>query len=311
MAKIRQPLSQGLAASIAQKFITDPASIQSPQTIPLEQIQLPTKQPRRYFDPNKQAQLVKSIQEHGILEPLLVRPLLNGNYELVAGERRYRAAQELNLPDAPIVIKELDDQQALQVALIENLQREDLNPIEETEAILDLLSITLNISNDEVTSILHRANHAKNRDQDLEENVFLQLQTIESVLKGIGRFSAESFRTSRLPLLNLPAEILKTLREGQIEFTKARVIARIKNEQQRQNLLKLAVSKNLSLREIKQKIQELNIIDKQKASTSYIQRYTEIGQQLKKADFSDYPDKQAKLESLLSQIEELVRKSNK
>ncbi|QLE59886.1 ParB/RepB/Spo0J family partition protein [Nostoc sp. TCL26-01] len=305
MPKARQPLSQGLAASIAQKFITDPASVQSSQTIPIEQIQLPVKQPRRYFDPTKQAQLVKSIQEHGILEPLLVRLLPNGNYELVAGERRYRAAQELKLPDVPVVIRELDDQQALQVALIENLQREDLNPIEETEAILDLLSITLNTSNDEITSILHRANHAKNRGKELEENVFLQLQTIESVLAGIGRFSVESFRTSRLPLLNLPTEIMNALREGQIEFTKARAIARVKNEEQRKTLLKLAISQNLSLSEIKKKIQELNVTEKENPS-SYVQRYSQIGQQLKKADIWNDPDKRAKLDNLLSQIEDLL-----
>ncbi|MBE9210352.1 ParB/RepB/Spo0J family partition protein [Nostoc sp. LEGE 06077] len=306
MPKMRQPLSQGLAASIAQKFVTDPASLQSSQTIPIGQIQLPSKQPRRYLDPKKQAQLVKSVQEHGILEPLLVRPLANGIYELVAGERRYRAAQELNLSDVPIISRELDDRQALQVALIENLQREDLNPVEETEAILDLLSITLNINHDEVTSVLHRANHARNRSQELEENVSLQLQTIESVLASIGRFSAESFRTSRLPLLNLPIEILKALREGQIEFTKARAIARIKNEEQRRDLLKIAIVQNLSLSQIKQKIQELNVNAKENPN-SYVKKYSQIGQQLKKANIWNDPDKRAKLDNLLSQIQDLLK----
>ncbi|MBD2683540.1 ParB/RepB/Spo0J family partition protein [Nostoc sp. FACHB-857] len=306
MPKMRQPLSQGLAASIAQKFVTDPASLQSSQTIPIEQIQLPSKQPRRYLDPKKQAQLVKSVEEHGILEPLLVRPLANGIYELVAGERRYRAAQELNLSDVPIISRELDDRQALQVALIENLQREDLNPVEETEAILDLLSITLNISHDEVTSVLHRANHAKNRSQELEENVSLQLQTIESVLASIGRFSSESFRTSRLPLLNLPVEILKALREGQIEFTKARAIARIKNEEQRRDLLRIAIVQNLSLSQIKQKIQELNV-NANENPNSYVQKYSQIGQQLKKANIWNDPNKRAKLDNLLSQIQDLLK----
>lgn len=97
MTKPRQSLTQGLSASIAQKFITDPKSVQSPQTLSIEQIQLSVKQPRCYFDRDKQAQLVKSISEYGILEPLLVRPLTNGNYELVAGERRYRAAQSIGL----------------------------------------------------------------------------------------------------------------------------------------------------------------------------------------------------------------------
>lgn len=310
MAKARQPLSQGLAASIAQKFLADPASVQSTQTIPIEQIQLPVKQTRRYFDPNKQAQLVKSIQSYGILEPLLVRPLPTGNYELVAGERRYRAARELQLSHVPIVSRELDDLQALQVALLENLQREDLNPVEETEAILDLLSITLKISTEQVCSILHRANHAKNRRQELEENVFLQLQTIESVLDGVGRFSAQSFRTSRLPLLNLPDEILKALRCGQIEYTKARAIAKVKNEEPRKKLLSLAISENLSLSEIKLKIQELNNSQKEISSTSYVRRYSQIGQQLKKSDIWDDPEKLTKLDTLLSEIEDLVKKTD-
>jgi ParB family transcriptional regulator, chromosome partitioning protein len=145
----RQSLSQGLSASLAQKFIADPSSVgdaqpdrpRSAQSVSITQIQLPAKQPRRYFDPEKQQQLTDSIQEHGILEPLLLRQLDNGRYELVAGERRYRSAQILNLKEVPVVIKELDDKQALQIALIENLQRDDLNAIDETEAILELLAI--------------------------------------------------------------------------------------------------------------------------------------------------------------------------
>ncbi|RCJ42002.1 chromosome partitioning protein ParB [Nostoc minutum NIES-26] len=308
MTKQRQSLTQGLSASIAQKFITDPKSVESSQTLSLQQIQLPAKQPRRYFDPDKQAQLVKSIREQGILEPLLVRPLENGNYELVAGERRYRAAQSIGLSEIPVVFRELDDQQALQVALIENLEREDLNPLEETEAILELLSLKLNMNTDEIASILNRANHARNRHQQLEENVFLQFQTIESVLSGLGKFSAESFRTSRLPLLNLPAEILSALREGKIEFTKARAIAQVKNEEQRKTLLKLALAKNLSFREIKQKIQEINIIEELPPSASYVQRYSKIGKQLKKTSVWNDASKREKLDKLLSQLEELVGK---
>ena len=307
MNKPRQSLTQRLSASIAQKFITDPKSVESSQTLSIQQIQLPAKQPRRYFDPDKQSQLVQSIRDHGILEPLLVRPLKNGTYELVAGERRYRAAQEIGLSELPVVFRDLDEGQALQIALIENLQREDLNPVEETEAILDLISLKLNISTDEVGSILNRANHAKNRHQQLEENVFLQLQAIESVLSGLGKFSSESFRTSRLPLLNLPIDILTALREGKIEFTKARVIAQVKNEEQRKTLFKLAVSQNLSFREIKQKIQELNVIEQENPpSKSYVQRYSQIGKQLKKTSVWNDPNKRAKLDKLLSQLEELV-----
>ncbi len=304
MAKPRQSLTQGLSASIAQKFIENPESVGSSQTLALEQIQLPSKQPRRYFDSQKQAQLVQSVREYGILEPLLVRPV-NGGYELVAGERRYRAAEEVRLQDVPVLIKELDDQQALQVSLIENLQREDLNPVEETEAILDLLAIQIGGSRDDVASVLHRANHAKTRGQELEENVSLQLQTIESVLAEIGRFNSESFRSSRLPLLKLPSEVLQALQEGKLEFTKARAIARVKDEQQRKSLLKLAISKNLTLSEIKQKILEC-ISSEETPAISYSQRYAQIGQRLKKSAIWEDPKKRTKLEKLLSQLDDLI-----
>lgn len=159
---------------------------------------------------------------------------------------------------------------------------------------------------------MNRANHAKNRHQELEENVSLQLQTIESVLSGLGKFSAESFRTSRLPLLNLPAEILLALREGKIEFTKARAIAQVKNEEQRKILLKLALSQNLSFRDIKQKIGELNTIEQEiLTSTTYIKRYSQIGKQLKNTSVWNDPNKRAKLDKLLSQLEELVGRVDK
>ncbi len=305
MVKSRQSLAQGLSASIAQKFIADPESVQASQTVLIQQIQLPKQQPRRYFDPDKQAQLVKSVKEHGILEPLLVRPS-GSNYELVAGERLYRAAQEVGLQEIPVVIRDFDDRQALQVALIENLQREDLNPVEETEGILDLLAIELRRSREDIASILHRANHAKNRGQELEENVFLQLQTIESVLAGIGRFTAESFRTSRLPLLNLPSGILQALREGKIEFTKARAIARVKDEEQRSQLLQQAISKNLSLNEIKAVIKELTQEPELTPEKVMAQRWSEIGKRLQRSKALGDRKKKDRITKLLDEPDKLT-----
>ena len=302
MGKPRQTLSQGLSASMAQKFIANPESLQSPQTIPIQQLRLPKKQPRRYFDSEKQAQLVKSVREHGILEPLLVRPLGIEDYELVAGERRYRAAQEVGLKEVPVVIRDFDDRQATQVALIENLQREDLNPVEETEGILELLAIEIKGSPEEVASILHRANHAKNRDQELEENVFLQLQAIESVLAGIGRFTAASFRTSRLPLLNLPAEVLQALRQGRLEFTKARAIARVKDSAQRQALLKDAIGQGFSLVQIKEQITSINT-DSPSESVSLKQQIDRAYQRFRKSKVWDDPKQKKRLEQLLAALE--------
>lgn len=305
MVKSRQSLAQGLSASIAQKFIADPESVQSPQTISIQHIQLPKQQPRRYFDPAKQAQLVKSVQEHGVLEPLLVRPS-GGGYELVAGERRYRAAQDVGLKEVPVVVREFDDRQALQVALIENLQREDLNPVEETEGMLELLAIEIGSSREEVASILHRANHAKNRGQELEENVFLQLQTIESVLAGIGRFTAESFRTSRLPLLNLPAEILQALRQGKIEFTKARAIARVKEEEQRLALLKQVIAENLSLNEIKMRIKGLKPETEPAPEKVVAERLGNISKRLQKPETWGDRKKRDRITKLLDELDKLT-----
>lgn len=307
MADPRQTLAQSLASSF-KKFIDDPESIQTPQEVPFQQIKLPPKrQARRYFDLERQAQLVQSIQEHGILEPLLVRPVDNENYELIAGERRYRAAETLGLQNVPVVVREFDDRQALQVALIENLQREDLNPVEETEGILELLALEINGTPDDVASILHRANHAKNRGQELEENVFLQFQTIESVLANIGRFSAESFRTSRLPLLNLPDNVLMALRQGKIEFTKARAIARVKDEEQRKVLLEAAIAENLSLSQIKERIAELKALETEVEQPNIKQKIDAAYQRFKKSKAWDDPKKQKKLERILKELEDLAK----
>jgi ParB family chromosome partitioning protein len=103
----------------------EPTVQTSPQTLPIDRIVTSASQPRRYFDSDKLEQLTQSVKEHGILEPLLVRSREDNKYELVAGERRYRAATAAGLTEVPVVIKELTDSEALQLALIENLQRED------------------------------------------------------------------------------------------------------------------------------------------------------------------------------------------
>ena len=306
MAKARQSLTQGLSASIAQKFISDPDNVQPFQGVPIGQIKPLKKQPRRYFEPEKQAQLIQSIKKHGILEPLLIRPVGNGHYELIAGERRYRAAQELGLDEVPAIVREFNDLEALQVSLIENLQREDLNPVEETEGILELLALEIGGTSEDVASVLHRANHAKNRRQKLEENVFLQFQAIESVLSGIGRFTAESFRTSRLPLLKLPDEVLTALREGKIEFTKARAISQVKDEQQRTQFLEKAISEKLSLGEIKEQIKELKPEVEATPEQVLTNRFTEISNRLRKNKTWGDRKKRDQITKLLNELDKLT-----
>lgn len=290
--------------------LLDELPTQAGQAVAIEKILLPEKQPRRYFDPEKMQQLVQSVQEHGILEPLLVRPVDNDKYELVAGERRLRAAQSVGLPEVPIVSKELSDREALQIALMENLQREDLNPVEETEAILELLAIALEGDTSDVISVLNRANHAKNRGQDLEENVFLQFKTIETILSGIGRFTPESFRTSRVPLLNLPDDVLNTLRQGKLEYTKARAIARVKDEKQRAAVLKEAIAHNLSLAQIKEQVLSLNASDDVSSRPTLKSRLDDAYRRSKRSKVWDDPKKQKRIEKLLTELEDLFSDTN-
>ncbi len=134
-------------------------------TIKLDDIQLPQQQPRRYFDPQGLKEFVSSIRQHGILQPLLVRPIKSGGYELVTGERRYRAARELGLEEVPALVRKLNEEQAFQFALIENLQREDLNPIEETEGILQLLASRLECDSSAVKSLLYRIKNALDKEE--------------------------------------------------------------------------------------------------------------------------------------------------
>lgn len=318
MSKKDQPYTsqlKGVAALLGESFNQTEITANSPNTIAINLIKLPPSQPRRYFDPKKLEELSRSIQQLGILEPLLLRPLPNGDYELVAGERRYRAATMAGLTEVPVVVREMDDAITYQVRLVENLQREDLNPVEETEGILELLSIELSITKNEVISVLNSAANAKKRNLDLTENVFRQLEIIESVILAIGRFSAESFRVSRIPLLNLPADMLEVLRSGQIEYTKARAIARIKDEETRKELLENAIAYNLSLSEIKRKIQEIEQQSQSKSSSqtesaSIKNRVDDTFQRLKKAKVWNDPKKKVKVEKLLAQLDALMQDDN-
>ncbi|MBI4738761.1 ParB/RepB/Spo0J family partition protein [Candidatus Woesearchaeota archaeon] len=306
MAKPRQSLAQSIGSSVIQKFISDPNSIQSSQTASIDQIYLPSRQPRRYFDAGKIQQLAHSIREHGILEPLLVRPLGAEKFELVAGERRLRAAQLVGLIEVPITIRDLDDKQSLQVALIENLQREDLNPIEETEAILDLLIIELGVDQQEVISLLNKAANAKKRSQELTENVFRQLEIVEEIFSSVGRLSPESFRVSRLPLLNLPNEILDALRQGKLEYTKAKAIAQVKDKAQQDELLTAAIQEDLSLSQIKERVAMVKAEGAKEPTPSLKTRFESAYQRAKKSKVWDSPKKQKALEKLLETLEKLA-----
>jgi ParB family chromosome partitioning protein len=279
------------------------------QLVSLSSIRLPTQQPRRYFEPHKMAQLVLSVKEHGILEPLLVRPLADEEYELVAGERRYRAAKEVELLEVPVIVRELTDEEALQIALVENLLREDLNPVEETEGILQLLALKLSLSVEEVVALLYRMqNEAKGK---VTRNVTgsLEQEQIQWVFEGLGLMSWESFIRNRLPLRNLPEDVLSALRQGKLAYTKAQLIARVHDEQERTDLLETAISEDLSLTQIKEcmaTIKRKSAGDLESQPPSLKSRLETTYAKVKKLKLWDDPIKQKQLEKLLQKLEELV-----
>ncbi|MGK7904152.1 MAG: ParB/RepB/Spo0J family partition protein [Hormoscilla sp.] len=245
--------------------------------IPLEQIQLPDFQPRQYFDEAAMLQLTASVKQSGIIQPVVVRPVGGNLYELVAGERRYQAATSAGLQSIPAVIKNLDRKEALELALLENIQREDLNAIEETQAIVSLLALHLECDVAKVTKFLYKLKHVVDKNSaDLAQNVLCKeklpdatdeknilehperwLPTVKSVFDGLNRMSWESFVTSRLSLLNLPSDLGDAVMKNRIKYTKAQAIAKIKDDSERREVLERAIASGWSLKQIKDHVKSL------------------------------------------------------
>jgi ParB family transcriptional regulator, chromosome partitioning protein len=270
-------------------------------------------QPRKYFDQLAQDRLTANIREFGILQNLVVRPVDDG-YELVAGERRLISAIASNLPDVPVAIFELSDRDARRWALAENIQREDLNPIEETFAILNLLAIELDVESiEEVKSILYNLdNSAKKKvTHNVVGNAVDRQEVVERVLavntKGM---TLQSFVSHRIPLLNLPEEVMEAIVRG-LEYTKAKAIAKVEDEERRADLLRSAVDERMPLSEIKKQIELLKENpDRQEPGQSESEslqvRYKRISNKLQKSSIWENPKKQKSLEKLLAQIESLM-----
>ena len=137
MAKMKG-LGKGLDALLGDEFTNEP-EVKSSLFLPLSQVESCAAQPRKQFDPDALADLADSIRQHGIIQPLTVRKLQSGYYQIIAGERRWRAARMAGLSQVPVVVIEADDRKAMELAMIENLQREDLNPMEEAEGYRTLM----------------------------------------------------------------------------------------------------------------------------------------------------------------------------
>ena len=138
MASNAKGLGKGLAALLGDN-VMDNSEEKSSLYLPISQVESCAGQPRKQFDPDALADLADSIREHGIIQPLTVRKLQSGYYQIIAGERRWRAARMAGLDQVPAIVIEADDRKAMELAMIENLQREDLNPIEEAEGYRQLM----------------------------------------------------------------------------------------------------------------------------------------------------------------------------
>lgn len=282
------------------------------RTLPLEALRLPESQPRRYFDPRAMDELVASVRRHGILQPLLVRPLGGdraGEYEIVAGERRYRAAREAGLAEVPLVVRELGDEEAVRYALLENLQREDLNPVEETEGILRLMAMGLEKDVEDVISLLYAMkNRATRATSPLNHNVMVhsEEEVLAAIFEGLGRMTWESFVKNRLPLLNLPEDVLEALRSGRIAYTKAIAIARIKDDEDRDAVLREAIACDLSLSVIRGRVKALLARQVASMPLDLPGRASALAKKLRQRKALSDEKKRERLEALLQEMESLL-----
>ncbi|MBT5671336.1 MAG: ParB/RepB/Spo0J family partition protein [Betaproteobacteria bacterium] len=197
--------------------------IQNPMVLPVNALQAGKFQPRTLIDDGAIAELSESIRSQGVIQPLIVRSLANGQYEIIAGERRWRAAKKAGLEVVPVVLKEADDQSVMAMALIENIQREDLNAI------------------DEALGIRRLTDEFK--------------MTHESVAKILGK--SRSAVTNLLRLLSLPSMVQQLLREKKLEMGHARSLLAAQESRQG-DLAKRIVALNLTVRESESLVASVN-----------------------------------------------------
>ena len=218
----RQALGKGLGALIPEKGIPEGEGKKALQQCGIEEVQPNPFQPRKAFSDEQLQELVDSIREKGILQPLLVRRKSDG-YELIAGERRWRAAQRAGLREIPILVRDVSDSEMLELSLIENIQRENLNPIEEAEAYKRLM-----------------------------EQFHL---TQEEISKKVGKDRTTIANTVRL--LRLPPEIKLSLAEGKITMGHARAFLSLDGVDKQKLLWKRLLSGGLSVRQTENLVKRL------------------------------------------------------
>ncbi len=225
MAVKKRGLGRGLNALLGD---VDPVigsadkKTQPSQVLPIEYLQRGKFQPRKDMNPEKLRELADSIVAQGIIQPIVVREVGIDKYEIIAGERRWRAAQMAELTEVPVLVRELDDQAVMAIALIENIQREDLNPLEESEALRRLLD-EFGLTHQEIASAVGKSR-----------------TTISNLLR----------------LLDLDGEVKTLLSKGLLEMGHARAILSLEAKQQREVAAKI-VNQGLTVRQVEQLVKSL------------------------------------------------------
>ncbi len=275
---------------------------------------------RRYFDPGAIEALGSDIKENGQIHPILVRPK-GPNFEVVVGERRYRAALAVGLKALKTYIRELDDANAQRISLSENLEREDLNPYEETLGYIQMLSLLLKDIGDfqvfreegegeeEATrrllySLYGKAQRRVNNVINATETEPL-LAPVEEVFSNSRSMTWKSFVQNRLPILDLPSDVSQALREGKIEYTKALALAKVKDNVTRSKLLDRVLKKDLSLVQLRAEVKAATskTLD---AGPNIVERASAVAQLLKKKRTIKNPKVQKRVEKLLLELEKLL-----
>ncbi len=215
----------------------------------LSEIEPNRNQPRKEFDEQALSELADSIREHGVIQPLLVRPLETGGYQLVAGERRWRAARMVGLAEVPVVIREMSETEVMELALIENLQRQDLNPLEEAAGYRELMT-TYGLTQDQVA-------------------------------KRVGK--SRSAVANCLRLLHVPEEIHPYLRSGQLSAGHVKALAGMENQEEMIRLAKNAAEKGLSVRDVERQAAQAAQMDGNGSSKKEKEREPSFYQELELA----------------------------
>lgn len=223
MMQKKRGLGRGLSELLGDVAPTVQEKPQDVQTLPIEFLQRGKYQPRKDMDPEKLKELSDSISAQGIIQPIIVRKMDGEKYEIIAGERRWRAAQLAELSDVPVVVKDIDDRSVMAIALIENIQREDLNALEEAQA-------------------LHR----------LQDEFEL---THQQIAEAVGK--SRTTVTNLLRLLELAGEVKTMLGKGMLEMGHARALLGL-DEVRQIEIANKAVKQGLTVRAVEKLVRELH-----------------------------------------------------